>query len=106
MAQQWPVTTPSLAGFTKVPPGTRIHTPHFVAIVSPITGGLSSLVPLPTSTVDAAGLVLGQDWVSAAGKYDLFQFVYRSMNQKHDFTPFRNNFTGARAWSSGRHALG
>jgi hypothetical protein len=26
--------------------------------------------------------------------YDLFQFVYRTANQSHDFTPFRDNFTG------------
>ena len=41
------------------------------------------------------------DWAAAAspsagsgGAYDLFQYVYKSANQKDDFTPFRNNFTG------------
>jgi hypothetical protein len=45
MARQWPVAAPSLAGFSRVPPGAAIRTPHFVAKVSPTTGGITSLVP-------------------------------------------------------------
>ena len=34
------------------------------------------------------------EYVEALDGYDLFQFVYRTANQSHDFTPFRDNFTG------------
>ena len=34
------------------------------------------------------------EYVEASDGYDLFQFVYRTANQSHDFTPFRDNFTG------------
>lgn len=90
MEQQWPVAAPALGGFHRVPPGAAIHTPHFVVKVSPTTGGITSLVPKAAAAAAAA-----VDWGdSSSEKHDLFQFVYRSLNQEHDFTPFRTTYTG------------
>ena len=88
MSAQWPVAAPNITtggGFTKVAPGAVITTAHFTAMVSVATGGLSSLVP-KSPDAETEGV---QDWVGATNshRYDLFQFVYRSLTQK-DFEPF------------------
>lgn len=86
--QQWPVLAPDTTGYTKVAAESdfNFHSTHFSGTVSGSTGGLRTLVPQsPDAPV--------QNW-DAGGDYDLFQFVYRSLNQAHDFTPFRNAFTG------------
>jgi hypothetical protein len=71
-----------------------IQTTHFTVTVSNTTGGLSSLIPR-RSPDDGVEEGLGvADWVDSTSGYDMFQLVYRSLNQQHDFTPFRNNFTG------------
>lgn len=93
MKEQWPVAKPDLAGFKKVAAGATVSTAHFSVKVSATTGGLSSLVP--KSTEAQAGGV--SDWVAVDG-YDMFQFVYRSLDQKDDFTPFRDEYTGD--WST------
>ena len=112
MAEQclWEANTGLSVGAT----GAPITTAHFTLTVSPTTGGLSSLVP-KSSAAQATGV---DDWRAPAGDYDLYQFVsrstiivgisappesaeqwpcgqvYRSLNQQHDFTPFRNAYTG------------
>ena len=86
--EQWPVRAIDTSGYTKFASAGdfSFKFAHFSGTVSGKTGGLSALVPRSLeSTVS--------DW-SADGDYDLFQFVYRSLNQKHDFTPFRDAYTG------------
>ena len=73
----------------RVAAGTKLCATDFCFIVSNTTGGLSSLMRRDTAQ--------SEDLVGRGAQFqntDLFQFVYRSHNQKSDFTPFRNNFTG------------
>jgi hypothetical protein len=86
---------PDLTGYTKLSPGDvskPMMTSHFTFTVDPTTGGLSSLKQLGRNY----GAIRSGELVSPANTsgYNLFQFVYRTHNQKDDFTPFRNNITG------------
>jgi hypothetical protein len=93
VAAQWPVTVPNAPG-KRTANNQPIQTTHFTVTVSNTTGGLSSLIPR-RSPDDGVEEGLGvADWVDSTSGYDMFQLVYRSLNQQHDFTPFRNNFTG------------
>jgi hypothetical protein len=90
MVHLQPVVPPDLTGFTKVTTAQlQAHLPlsvaHFNLTVDPTTGGIVSLV-----TTDN-GSAYGKEWVDAAEP--MFQFLYKSNNQKDDFTAFRANYT-------------
>ena len=76
---------PTTSTMLKVAAGVALHSAAFEFVVSATTGGLTSLTR--SGGASAAELVGHDD-------LDLFQFIYRTSNQKDDFTPFRNNFTG------------
>ena len=55
-------------------------------MVNDTTGGVASLKRLSSPG--------HRQHADVTSHLDLFQFVYRSHNQSHDFTPFRNSYTG------------
>jgi hypothetical protein len=90
MVHLQPVVPPDLTGFTKVTTAQlQAHLPlsvaHFNLTVDPSTGGIVSL-----ATTDD-GSAHGKEWADAAEP--MFQFLYKSNNQKDDFAAFRANYT-------------
>lgn len=103
-----PTTPPQLHGFVKLTqPSSALESKHFTFAVDAETGGLSTMVQKKdefdgnNSGNNAPAAAGRQEWVaaaSAAGQqhppFKLFQFVYKTMNEKYDLTEFRNNITG------------
>ena len=89
IARAAPTVPPTGIGRHRVAAGETVRTAFFDLVVSNVTGGLSSLVQRSTGKQ----LLLLRDGHTDRHT-DLFQFIYRTSNQSHDFTPFRNNFTG------------